>query len=112
RFNPCVNAMRAIAVVADLEKVVSALPTQTTRDYEQEQFQQFSTPPTLAYLMAWSANLKSGETMLEPSAGIGGLCVFGLIAGCKVIANELVERRYRLLQKFKLDGLYNENAEQ
>jgi len=96
-----------------LLKMMDVLPTQTKRTEEQDQFQQFSTPPPIAYVAAWAANMNENDDVLEPSAGIGGLAVFAKIAGVKkVIVNELSKRRAALLKELNFDRLFTENAEQ
>ena len=80
-----------------LKPLISRLPTQTWRSREQTQFQQFSTPPTIAYLLAFILNLKTSETVLEPSAGTGSLVIWASSAGAKVITNEIDNRRRELL---------------
>ena len=96
-----------------LQDRIKLLPTQTKRTEEQEAFQQYSTPPALAYTVNWVANLKPEDYYLEPSAGVGGLAVFGKTAGVKKIAvNELSPRRAELLQDLGFDEVFTENAEQ
>jgi hypothetical protein len=112
RFGPCVTAERAMTVLADLDSIMACLPSQTRRDEEQESLQQFSTPPPLAWLAAWVANLSANDVVLEPSAGVGGLVCFAKLAGCRVIANELSERRSKLLAFLNPDEQFAENAEQ
>jgi tRNA G10 N-methylase Trm11 len=99
------------ADILGLKKMLGRIPTQANRTEEMATHQQFSTPPSLAYLANWVANIKEGEAYLEPSAGIGGLAVFGKNAGAKVYVNELSERRLDLLKQLDLDGYFNENAE-
>lgn len=83
------------------------------RTPEQDEFQQFSTPPDLAYAMAWLAHLRPTDTVLEPSAGVGGLAVFARNAGADVVLNELAARRAALLRRlFPEAPLFQENAEQ
>ena len=94
-----------------MEQVLSLLPTQSVRTEEQVEYQQFSTPPNIAYLAAWTANVQSGETVLEPSAGIGGLAVFPKAWGANVTVNELSERRLAILKGMNFAAEYNENAE-
>ena len=94
-----------------MEQVLSLLPTQSVRTEEQVEYQQFSTPPNIAYLAAWTANVQSGETVLEPSAGIGGLAVFPKAWGANVTVNELSERRLSILKGMDFSAEYNENAE-
>lgn len=83
-----------------MEQLMSLLPTQSKRTEEQENYQQFSTPPTLAYLAAYAANICSNDVLLEPSAGIGGLAVFGKLYGAEVHVNELDTRRLAGPYKF------------
>ena len=95
-----------------IETVLSLLPTQTKRADGMDSFQQFSTPPTLAYLANYAANIQSGDVMLEPSAGIGGLAVYAKKAGAVVHVNELDERRLKILKNMPFDSFHNEDAEQ
>ncbi len=98
--------------VRNLKNWLAKIPTQTRRTTETDQFQQFSTPPTIGYVANWVANIQEGETYLEPSAGIGGLAVFGKNAGARVIVNELSSRRRALLSELGFDQVFGENAEQ
>jgi hypothetical protein len=98
--------------IPKLRNLLERLATQTRRTAETDQFQQFSTPPHISYLANWVANLQDGETYLEPSAGIGGLAVFGKNAGANVIVNELSERRRTILKEIGFSEVYGENAEQ
>ena len=103
------------AATTDLErlkKFTEHLPTQANRTEEQNEFQQFSTPPTLAYVANWLANIKAGDIVLEPSAGLGGLAVFAKNSGGRLILNELSKRRAELLESMGLGKVYRENAEQ
>ena len=77
-----------------------------------DEFQQFSTPPAFAYVANWVANIKEGETYLEPSAGTGNLAVFGKIAGARVIVNEISPRRVSVLKELGFARIHTENAEQ
>lgn len=86
------------SAVKELEALTSRLPTQTARNKEQLQFQQFSTPPALSYLAATAANISPGETVLEPSAGTGSLAAWANAAGAKVETNELSPRRKGMLE--------------
>lgn len=82
-----------------LRELLAKLPTQTMRSEEQQKFQQFSTPPTIAFVAAKVLNPRNGETVLEPSAGVGGLAIFPAMAGSKVVVNEIAPRRRALLHK-------------
>ena len=113
KFNPGADTAEEVAEnLKALKRITNLLPTQTKRTQEQQEFQQFSTPPPLAYLVAWAANPNRNDTVLEPSAGIGGLAVFGQAAGAKVIVNELSPRRAGLLKLMRFDRVFQENAEQ
>ena len=98
-----------------LENVMAALdllPSQTRRTAEMERFQQFSTPPSIAYLANWAANVNANDVVLEPSAGIGGIAVFAKKDGAQVYVNELDKRRLEIIKNLPFDGFYNEDAEQ
>jgi hypothetical protein len=101
----------ARATMGRLDALLKRLPTQSKRTREQEEFQQFSTPPTLAFLAARAANLSAGDVVLEPSAGTGDLVVMAQAAGATVVANELAPRRAALLRALGVDQVFRENAE-
>ncbi|MDD6316799.1 MAG: strawberry notch family protein [Clostridia bacterium] len=105
------DAKAAKATLDKMVELLSKLPTQTKRTEEMEQYQQFSTPPNIAYLAAWSANVTASDVVLEPSAGIGGLALWPKAWGATVYANELSERRLQFLNQLGLDGTFNLNAE-
>lgn len=98
--------------VDSLLKLTNLLPTQTNRTEDQIKYQQFSTPPAIAYTATYAANVGDGDIVVEPSAGIGGIAVFAKNDGAKVYVNELDERRLSLVKELPFDGFYNENAEQ
>jgi len=98
--------------VKELQNLIAKLPTQSKRTEEMDEFQQFSTPPPLAYLASWVANVNEQDTAIEPSAGIGGLAVFAKNAGAKVFVNELSPRRAAILEEMGFDRVFTENAEQ
>lgn len=106
------SASDASRVLKQLETLLAKLPTQTKRTDEMQSYQQFSTPPNIAYLAAWAANFDSKDVVLEPSAGIGGLALWPKAWGATVYGNELSERRLAFLDKLGLDGTFNLNAEQ
>lgn len=107
-----VKAGDAIETVRALKALVDRLPTQTNRTMEMDKLQQFSTPPALAYMVNWAANIQPGETVIEPSAGIGGIAVFAHTSGAKVIVNELDPRRAAVLKALDIaDVSLTENAE-
>ncbi|CQR74172.1 hypothetical protein SOV_22990 [Sporomusa ovata DSM 2662] len=104
------DARKAIELIK--REILSQIPTQTKRTAEQEEFQQFSTPPHIAYVAAWVANTDKNDTVLEPSAGIGGLAAFAKLTGAKVFVNELSERRAAIVKQLPFDRVFTENAEQ
>lgn len=106
------SAAQAVTFLSRMERLLSLLPTQTKRTAEMESFQQFSTPPNIAYLAAWAANVKPADVVLEPSAGIGGLALWPKAWGATVYANELSPRRLEFLNLLGLDGTFILNAEQ
>lgn len=112
-FNPRASQDAAHIIVERLHRITQMLPTQTKRTAEQDEFQQFSTVPALAYAANWAANMDSTDTMMEPSAGIGGLAAFAKNAGAKLILNELSSRRAAVLREvFPSAKVFTENAEQ
>ena len=97
----------------ELTERILKLPTQTRRDEEMDEFQQFSTPPALSFVANWVANVNSSDVMMEPSAGTGDLAIWSHIAGTGLVLNELSVRRQELLiDLFSEATLYKENAEQ
>jgi antirestriction protein ArdC/phage/plasmid primase-like uncharacterized protein len=107
------NAAWAKSKAIELTNRIQKLPTQTRRDEEMDEFQQFSTPPALALVANWVANVKRSDVMAEPSAGTGDLAVWSKIAGSEIVLNELSPRRQALLSSlFPEAKLFKENAEQ
>lgn len=94
RYGPSVDAAEAKARADLLERVKDTLPTQTVRAGEKDAYQQFSTPPDYAFAAAWVANPQPTDSVLEPSAGLGGLLVHTMNAGvAETTANELSDKR-------------------
>lgn len=93
-----------------LENLAQKLPTQSWRDGEQMTFQQFSTPPALAFVMCNFLKPSENSIVLEPSAGTGCLANWLKIAGCRVEVNEISNRRRQLLELQGYDP-QNHNAE-
>jgi len=85
---------RALAMI---ERISALLPSHTRRSEESDQFQQFSTPLGLGFLVGVAAQLTQGELVLEPSAGTGLLAIHAEIAGAQLALNELAETRHVLL---------------
>ncbi|MBX9792585.1 MAG: strawberry notch family protein [Pirellulales bacterium] len=73
------------------------LPTQTRRDQQQVDLQQFSTPPVQALVVVNAAALCAGMHVLEPSAGTGNLATLARLTGAQVDTNEIDDRRRSLL---------------
>jgi hypothetical protein len=86
------------ALASVLRPLMQRLPRQTDRTLEQTELQQFSTPPTLAYLAARLLDPKPTDIVLEPSAGTGSLAIWPRAVGAKVICNETSSRRNSLLR--------------
>lgn len=109
------NAGTAEAALQGLEwaeRLLERIPTQTKRTEEQVSLQQFSTPPNIAYLAGWLANIGSSDFMLEPSAGIGGLASFAKAFGAVTAVNEISERRLGALRSLGFDHVFSEDAAQ
>jgi hypothetical protein len=81
-----------------LRPLMHRLPRQTDRTLEQIELQQFSTPPTLAYVAARLLDPKPTDIVLEPSAGTGSLAIWPRAVGATVICNETSLRRFSLLR--------------
>ena len=109
--NKYILSMKDVSAEKMLE-LLELLPTQTKRTEDMVKFQQFSTPPSIAYLANYVANVTAKDIMLEPSAGIGGIAVFAKRDGATVYVNELDKRRLEVLRNMPFDRFFNENAEQ
>lgn len=114
KFSPAVDMAEAMATIDRIRaEIMDVIPSQgNTRTAEQDEFQQFSTPPELSYVMNWVAGIKPGDSYVEPSGGIGGLAIYGKVAGASVVVNELSVRRANMLEHLGFDAVYRENAEQ
>lgn len=108
-------APRAEALAEIRETVLGRLPRQTDGDRtaEQESYQQFSTPPTLAFVAAVALAVRPDDVVLEPSAGTGSLAIWARAAGATVLTNELSARRRELLEGlgFAVSGLDAEHLD-
>lgn len=102
----------AQSVLTYLENFMVTIPRESKRTDEQITFQQFSTPPTIAYIASWVSNFNENDVVLEPSAGIGGLAVFPHTWGATVYGNELSDQRIAFLKELGLKEVFHENAEQ
>ncbi len=109
QLSPQIPLARAREVISNLERLLNQLPTHTIQTREQQEYQQYSTPPHYAYLVNWVANIQAGDIVLEPSAGNGGLAVFAQQAGAEVLANEILPtgqtttRRLEALRRLGFD---------
>jgi hypothetical protein len=84
-------------ILAALKALETRLPTQTYRSERQVDFQQFSTPVSLAWLAALAARIKGDDIVLEPSAGTGMLLPDALRKGAVLHLNERDPQRAALL---------------
>ena len=76
RIGPNVTKEEAAKSVQKIRtNIIENIPTQTKRTQEQDEFQQFSTPPNIAYIAAWAANITPG-TLSWTSLEFAGLAVF------------------------------------
>ncbi len=86
------------ALASVLRPLLRRLPRQSDRTLEQTELQQFSTPPTLAYVAARLLDPKPSDIVVEPSAGTGSLAIWPRAVGARVICNETSSRRNSLLR--------------
>jgi hypothetical protein len=81
------------ASVTDVGSLFASLearvPSQTSRSEEQIAWQQFATPPRIAWLAARACAISEGELVLEPSAGTGMLAVWAAKVGARLALNEI-----------------------
>lgn len=100
-----------------LDKLQALTPTHTRRTEESQALQQFSTPLALGFLASHAAQLRASDTVLEPSAGTGLLAVHAAALRCRLLLNEVSERRASLLADLFADftggrSVTRHNAEQ
>lgn len=94
-----------------LQIIEQSLPTQTVRSEQQIELQQFSTPPSIAYLAAHLAQATPDDVILEPSAGTGLLAAMLQHPPEKLILNELDDDRADILEAiFPQATLYRHDA--
>lgn len=89
----------AIEGLRQIRGLMERIPSQGVRTEEQIKNQQFSTPPTEAYLVAKVAGIKPSDVVLEPSAGNGGLALWAKAMGAETHVNEIAERRQEMLKE-------------
>ena len=100
-----------LEAVRYFEALQNRLPTQTRRDDEQQRMQQFSTPHPHAHVAAWVAGVNDSDAVLEPTAGTGNIVSHAKLFGAKTVyANELSDRRAKLLQEIPGVRTFTENA--
>jgi hypothetical protein len=88
------------------------VPTQTNRSNEQIEWQQFATPPRLAWLAARACALDADDLVLEPSAGTGMLAVWTAKAATRLVLNEISPlRRHCLAATFPATRVTGHDAE-
>ena len=78
-------------------RLEALVPSQTTRSDEQIEWQQFATPPRIAWLSARACAIFAGELVLEPSAGTGMLGIWAAKAGARLALNEISPLRRECL---------------
>ncbi|TAJ68722.1 MAG: methylase [Phenylobacterium sp.] len=88
-------------VVGALADLVDLGLTHTRRSEHQLALDQFSSPAPLAALLVLAAQVRPGDKVLEPSAGVGMVAAVAEACGAAVTLNELSDRRAGLL-----DGLF------
>ena len=92
----------APAEIAALLATISGMGlTHSRRSEDQVALDQFSTPPELAALAVLAGQVRSGDRVLEPSAGTGLMAVVAEACGGVLTLNEIAPGRADLL-----DGLF------
>ena len=89
--DPADTAFAAFGALAGL------VHAQHNRSEEQVELQQFSTPLALSWIAARAAAIRSGDLVLEPSAGTGMLAIWPQTLGAKIILNEIAPLRRECL---------------
>ena len=104
-----------LAFLAMVERIASLEPTHTHRSEHQVAFDQFSTPLALACAAFLAADVRPGDTVLEPSAGTGVLAALPatvLDDPTRLVLNELSPVRHALLAEIYPDAsVTKHNAE-
>ena len=80
------------------DRLEAQLPSHANRSDEQIEWQQFATPPRLAWITARACALSADDLVLEPSAGTGMLAVWAAKAGARLVLNEISPLRRQCLQ--------------
>lgn len=110
-LNSSTSKEKVLEMLTRINKILQLIPTQINRDTEQIEKQQFSTPPNISLVAGWLAKISMYDSVLEPSAGNGGLSVWGLTANAEVTVNEIDKTRRNHLKMFDYDHVFKENAE-
>jgi predicted RNA methylase len=97
RYGAAIVSRTAPSALTMIERIAALFPTHTRRSESAQALQQFSTPPGLAFVAATAASARSGDRVLEPSAGTGMLAVHAALSGSGLALNELAEVRAALL---------------
>ncbi len=85
--------------LTEIRAVLEKLASQTVRSQEQIERQQFSTPPTIAWLVDKLAAAHPDDVVLEPSAGTGGLVALLADVVERVHVNEIDPERAALARQ-------------
>ncbi len=99
------------ASLQELRELLKKLPTQTNRTDEQIKFQQFSTPPTEAFIAFLATGATVSDRITEPSAGTGGLAAFALGNGITTHVNEISPRRAAMLEMLGFQNVTSVDAQ-
>jgi len=94
-----------------LRSLLTKLPTQSVRSSQQEQLQQFSTPPTLSWLTDKVAAPQKDDVVMEPSAGTGSLTAMLRPMVKEVWVNEIDPGRRALLKEQGYEHITDADAE-
>src|SRR5271168_269236 len=85
-------------ICALLANLSSLSLTHSRRSEEQVALDQFSTPPELGALAVLAAQVRTGDLVLEPSAGTGLLAILAEACGASLAVNEISAGRFGLLE--------------
>ena len=117
RWGPTMREQAATseALLAMVERIAALEPTHSHRSEHQVAFDQFSTPLPLACAAFLAADVRPGDTVLEPSAGTGVLAALPstvLDDPARLFLNELSPVRHALLAEIYPDApVTKHNAE-
>src|SRR5690606_13420880 len=100
------------AAVGEIRKLMDRLHTQEfARSIKQEQLQQFSTPPQLAWLADKALSPRADDVVMEPSAGTGSLTAMLRGRVKDVLVNEIDPNRRALLESQGYRNVTDADAE-